>query len=538
MRRRALARQRLQIERFDLLVIGGGITGAGVARDAVLRGLRTALVERHDFASGTSSRSSRLVHGGVRYLEYGHLRLVFESSRERRALLRIAPHLVRPLAFTWPVYAGARVGRWKLAAGMALYDALALFRNVSPHQRLDAAGVLAAEPALQAEGLVGGVRYFDAATDDARLTLANVIAAEEAGAAILNHAVVTDFVREQGRIVGATATDAITGDSFQIRAAVIVNATGPWSDELRQLESPGDARAVRGSKGSHIAVPRARVDNRGAVTLLHPADGRVFFAIPAGEQAIIGTTETATTAGAVDVRASRAEVRYLLDAANHFFPGAALADGDVISAWAGIRPLAASLAGADMGSTSREHSIVTGAGGVLHVTGGKLTTYRAMAEEIVDGVVDRLGRPTRYAVSTATRPLPGGDAPLDDIRRDAATQVTDDAVRERLVTAHGTRWAEVWELTQHDPALGTRLAGDLPYVGAEFVHAAQREMAGSLGDALIRRTPAAFQCPDHARAIAPAVARLLAPALGWDHAQIARELRAFDEEVERMFSVD
>lgn len=520
------------------MVVGGGITGAGVARDAARRGFRTALLEAHDFASGTSSRSSRLVHGGVRYLEHGYLHLVFESSRERRTLLRIAPHLVRPLAFTWPVYRGARVSRFRLAAGMALYDLLALFRNVAVHRPLTTGGVLAAEPALRQEELVGGVRYFDAATDDARLTLANVVDASEAGAVVLNHAPVTGFLRDGARITGAEACDAITGATFAVRASIVVNATGPWSDDLRRLEHPELVAGVRGSRGAHIAVPRERLGNRAAVTLLHPADGRVFFALPAGERAIVGTTETAATTGPAEVRASRDEVRYLLDASNHYFPAAQLGERDVIAAWAGIRPLAASLVGADTLSASREHAVVTGPGGILHVTGGKLTTYREMAEQIVDQVIAALGRPARRPCLTARRPLPGGEAPLAQVRREVEPVIADAAVCERLARAHGTRWRTVWSLALADRRLAERTVPDLPYIGAEYVHAAQRELAQSLGDLLIRRTPAAFERPDQARAMAPAVARLVAPVLGWDERRIARELEAYDDEVRRVFTID
>ena len=224
---RARAIDRLGSERFDVLVVGGGITGVGVARDAALRGLSVALVERDDFASGTSSRSSRLVHGGLRYLEHGHLHLVFESSLERRRLLDLAPHLVRPLEFTWPVYEGARVPRWKLGAGLFLYDLLALFRNVAPHRRLDPDEVIAREPKLLTEGLTGGASYFDAATDDARLTLATALGAAEAGACVVNHAGVRRLTTLRGRTDGAVIADAIAGGEHTVRARVVVNAAGP-----------------------------------------------------------------------------------------------------------------------------------------------------------------------------------------------------------------------------------------------------------------------------------------------------------------------
>src|SRR6478672_7128998 len=256
----------LSDQAFDLLVIGGGITGAGVARDAALRGLRVALVERHDYASGTSSRSSRLVHGGVRYLEHGQLGLVFESSRERRTLQRIAPHLVRPLAFTWPVYRGARVPRWKLGAGLTLYDVLSLFRN-RRHERLDIDEVHRREPELRSDALIGGALYWDAATDDVRLTLATVLSAVNAGAVALNHAAVTGLLRDGERVTGATVQDMLDGRRVNVRTRVVVNATGPWSDEIERMADASAGPGVRGSKGVHVSVPRIRIGNVAAVTL-------------------------------------------------------------------------------------------------------------------------------------------------------------------------------------------------------------------------------------------------------------------------------
>src|ERR1039458_9986734 len=257
-------RERLARDRFDVLIIGGGINGAGIARDAALRGLSVALLEQDDFASGTSSRSSRLVHGGVRYLEYGFFHLVFESSRERRILLDIAPHLVRPLQFTWPVYRAARIPRWKLGAGLWLYDLLAAFRNVARHRSLSASEVLDLEPKLRRDGLKGGATYFDAATNDARLTIANVIDAAAGGAAALNHAEVTSRSEERGRVTGASVRDRFTQEVFEVRARAVVNATGPWTDAISRIESPSSRPAVLGTKGVHIAVPAERGGHRAA----------------------------------------------------------------------------------------------------------------------------------------------------------------------------------------------------------------------------------------------------------------------------------
>jgi glycerol-3-phosphate dehydrogenase len=499
---RDAARARLARGPFDLLVIGGGINGAGIARDAALRGLSVALVERDDFASGTSSRSSRLVHGGVRYLEHGYLRLVFESSRERRVLLDIAPHLVHPLRFTWPVYRGARIPRWKLEAGLWLYDVLALLHNVGRHRTLGSRAILEAEPRLRRDGLAGGATYFDAATDDARLTIANVVDAVRLGAAALNHAEVTSLLFDRERAAGVTVRDRFTGATFEVRAAALVNATGPWTDTIRRIESPSSRPAVLGTKGVHVAVPAERVGNRGAVTLLSPLDGRVMFVLPAGSHTIIGTTDTPTNETPEQVRATRGEVQYLLDSVNGYFPQAKLLADDVVCAWAGIRPLIASGNAGDPASASREHEIAVGPRGVIAVTGGKLTTYRAMAEEVVDLAQQRLGARTTPSF-TATRPLPD---------------------RERAVS----NGAEV----------AARIVEGCPCTSADVAYAAEHEFACTIADVLVRRTHLAFETRDHGLSAAPRVADILATRLAWDRAGVERALVEYRAETARLFTIE
>jgi len=516
--------------------VGGGITGAGVARDAALRGLRVALVEKHDYASGTSSRSSRLVHGGVRYLEHGQIGLVFESSRERRTLQRIAPHLVRPLAFTWPVYRGARVPRWKLGAGLTLYDVLSLFRN-RRHERLDLADVHRREPALRTESLVGGALYWDAATDDVRLTLATVLSAQHAGAVTLNHSQVTELLRDGARVAGAVVQGTLDGASVNVRARVVVNATGPWSDTIERLADSNAGPAVHGSKGVHVSVPRVRVGNVAAVTLTAPQDGRVMFVLPSGAHAIIGTTDTYDATSPDDVHASAGDVRYLLDAANHYFPEANLRESDVVATWAGIRPLAAPGATGAPSSASREHSIVESAPGLVRVTGGKLTTYRAMAAQVVDTVERALGH-TLSPCRTATLPLAGGDMrdPDEEIAR-AINAIGDEVIARRLVSAYGTAWHGVWSLTEADPALAGFLQPGFPYVYAELLHAITHEQAATLGDLLIRRTPIAFETRDHGRSTARHIAPVVGRWMRWSGLEVVEAIEAYDAESERIFRV-
>ena len=528
-------------EHFDVLVVGGGITGCGIARDAALRGLRVALVEKDDFASGTSSRSSRLIHGGLRYLEHGHLHLVFEASAERRRLLRLAPHLVRPLEFVWPVYAGARVPRWKLSAGLALYDALSLFRNVSPHQRLNTTETLQREPMLRRDGLRGGARYFDAGTDDARLTLANAIGAVEAGAVVANHAALRELHWHNDAVDRASVEDRLTGSRIDVRARVVVNATGPWSDAVRRLMEPGAPPAdahLRGSKGVHIAVPRTRLGNGGALTLLSPSDGRVMFVLPGGpdgEQAIIGTTETETAASPDEVRASAADITYLLDSANEFFPQAHLTRADVMSSWAGIRPLIAR--NGDAGSASREHEVLAAAHGIVSITGGKLTTYRVMADDVLREVAPMLRHRLTSPSPTRSQVLPGGDVDPRQAESEATNAIGDAALARHLVRSYGSRWRAAWHLINEDDG-AERLDASLPYRFGEIRYAIRFELAFTLGDLLIRRTHLAFETRDHGREAARRLVPLVASELDWNHEQRSAALDEYESEAARLFGVE
>jgi glycerol-3-phosphate dehydrogenase len=487
---------------FDVLVIGGGITGCGVARDAAMRGLSVALFERDDFASGTSGRSSRLIHGGIRYLERGQLHLVHESIRERQTLLRIAPHLVKPLAFTWPIYRGARVGKVKLSAGLLVYQLMAAGRS-RRHFTLNAAETVAREPSLKSKGLTGGAVYYDACTDDARLTVANALAAREYGATVVSHTSVIELLTNNGKAIGATVKPQHSGEAYHVSARVIVNATGVWENGFSDYER---ARRRRGSKGVHISVARERVGNRDALTLISPVDGRVMFCLPAGPQSIIGTTDTWTKESPETVHASVDDVDYLLRSANAYFPRAELTRDDVVSAWAGIRPLATA-ATTNPGVVSREHSIVTDRSGVINVTGGKLTTYRSMAAEAVDLVQRRLGQERKRAATDSTE-LPGGN-----------------------------RATEIARLQRENESLSTPLVEALPYTGAHLVYGVKVEMAQTLADLLIRRSHLAFETRDHGLGAAPFAARIVAPLLGWSEETKSARLREYQRDVERMFAI-
>jgi glycerol-3-phosphate dehydrogenase len=498
---------RLSLEgtRFDVLVIGGGITGAGVARDAALRGLSVALVEKDDFGSGTSSRSSRLVHGGIRYLEYAQIGMVRESVREREILLRIAPHLVRPQEFTWPVYKKARISRTKLRLGIGVYNILAGHPSVPRIH--SATGVLEREPRLRKDDLKGGATYTDAATDDARLTLANVLSAKAVGAVCVNHAeAVRPISRDRDNWI-VKVSDAALAAEFEVKASVVVNCTGPWRLNLER-RWPQHRIQRRGSKGSHIAFPQEKIGNHGAVTIISPDDGRVMFVLPAGQFTIVGTTDTWTDVPPDEARASLDDLAYLMRAVNAYFPDAAVTENDVVSAWAGIRPLAEADDTRNPSELSREHRINRNGAGMITVTGGKLTTYRSMAAEIVDCVENELGRkPTKC--KTADEPLHGTERP------------------EHLA-----------KLVAGDNSLSERIVDDLPYTIAELRYGVSNEMALTLSDLLMRRTRVAFETADHGLSAAAKVLDRVASFAGWDNYQKRAQIDAYTDDVARVFSVD
>jgi glycerol-3-phosphate dehydrogenase len=512
----------------DVLIIGGGITGAGIARDAAMRGLRTILVERDDLGSGTSSRSSRLVHGGLRYLEQGRLRLVWESNRERQVLLAIAPHLVRPLPFVFPIHQGDRITFWRLAAGMWLYDLLALFRNVAPHRMLGKRAVLEREPMLRERGLVGGARYFDAQCDDARLVLATARSAILHGALVANHVELEALAFAGGRVAGAEVHDRITGERGTIRAATVVNATGPWTDRVRKLEHPDAVPLLRPTKGVHVLVPRDRIGHREAIAFLSPIDGRVMFTLPWGEFSYIGTTDTDTAESPDNVSASPGDVVYLLRSVNALFPNARLGVDDVWATWAGLRPLLAGAARARPSSVPREHAIVEGSGGMLTVAGGKLTTYRVMARETVDRVVAQLRArgftPRARPARTEDEPLPGGEAAdFTAFERQAIELGLGPETADHLVRHYGTESAGIVNLAAIRRELQRRLDPSHPAIEAEVVHAARRELAQRVDDVLVRRIHLHYETADHGtRAVARTV-ELLAAELSWSRERAAKE---------------
>lgn len=521
----------------DVLIIGGGITGAGIARDAALRGFRTALVDKSDFGAGTSSHSSRLIHGGIRYLEQRAFHLVFEASRERRVLLKIAPHLVRPLAFLFPVYRGGRLPAWKLRAGMWLYDVLSVFRNVRWHRWLRAKKVRRVEPGLRDRGLIGAALYYDAQTDDARLVIATVRSAIRAGALAANYVETTALLKPDGRVRGAIVRDVLTGETASIRANVVVNATGPWSDRLRQLDEPHAAPILRLTKGAHVTVPRRRLGNEHAVTLLSQIDGRVMFALPWGDLSYVGTTDTDADASPDALRVTTADVTYLLRSANAAFPDAHLTSKDVVSAWVGLRPLLRE-DHAHPSQVSREHRVLESPHGLISIAGGKLTTYRVMARDVVDRVAARLheldGRPLPPRAQTDRQPLPGGEAAELEVLVEAArARGASETTARHLVASYGSEAAAVLNLVDRDRPLGEPIVPGRPEIWAEVNYGVEREMAVRLQDILIRRLHLFYEVPDQAQSVVPRVAARMKQLLGWDQTREAEELRDYFQIVER-----
>lgn len=520
--------EQLASEPADLLIIGGGINGAGIARDAAMRGLRTILVEQNDIGSGTSSRSSRLIHGGLRYLEQGELGLVLEANRERRTLQRIAPHLVWPLPFVFPVHRGDRISRWRLAAGMLLYDVLALFRNVRSHRMLGKRGMLEAEPMLRDRGLVGGARYYDAQCDDVRLVVATARSAVHHGALVANYMAVVALERTAGRVVGAQLEDRLTGERGVVRASVVVNATGPWADRVRRLEDAGAAPLLAPTKGVHVVVDRSRLDHRDGIAFTSPIDGRVMFVLPWGDFSYIGTTDTDTDEPPDELSVTAHDIIYLLRSANSRFPSARLGIEDVRATWAGLRPLLLDTERRMTSKRSREHAIVHGSGGMLTVVGGKLTTYRSMAAEVVQHAMRELrhrdGRPRHAEARTDEEPLPGGETSDFSQFRERGLELGIPASSvDHLLRHYGTEAAGIFNLGGADRRLLRQLLPPHPAIEAEVVHAVRRELAQTVEDVLVRRFHLFYEHPERGGPAAGRVAELMGQELGWNVARVEEE---------------
>jgi glycerol-3-phosphate dehydrogenase len=510
---RAASLARLGEERFDLLVVGGGITGAGVALDAASRGLRTALVERDDFASGTSSKSSKLVHGGLRYLQQREFRLVYEALYERQRALENAPHLVRVLPFLVPILARGGVIDRRLARvlGTALwmYDLTGGLRIGKRHHRIPVDAALAHIPTLARDRLAGAYVYYDAHADDARLTLTIARTAAVHGAVIANYAPVRGIEKDDDRVVGARVE--ADGRELVVRARVVVNAAGVWADDVRALDQGTDPASIRPAKGIHITVPWSKVRNDIAAIVPVAGDRRSVFVVPWGDTTYIGTTDTDYDGPLDDPPCTPADVDYLLAAINAV-TDERLTESDVIGTWAGLRPLLRKGHGTRTADLSRRHSVRTAPSGVVTVTGGKLTTYRRMAADAVDAalaVLGERGRPSR----TKHLRLFGGEGLAPPVA------ALEPSAHEHLTGRFGTEAEAVLALVADDRNLGEALVPGLPYLRAEARYAVRHEMARTLDDVLSRRTRARLLARDASAAAADDVADLLSVDLGWSRVE-------------------
>ena len=519
---RTAALDRLAGESFDVLVVGGGITGCGVALDAAARGLRTALVERDDFASGTSSKSSKLVHGGLRYLQQREFGLVYEALAERQVALRNAPHLVHVLPFLVPILMrdgiiDRRVARL-LGTAMWLYDLTGGARIHKLHERIDADDALAHMPTLRAADLSGAYLYYDAQTDDARLTLTIARTAAAHGATLANYARVSEFVKDgEGRVRGAQVV--ADGREIEVRAGCVVNAAGVWADNVRALDEGTNPGSIRPAKGVHVTLPWAKVRNDIAAIVPVRHDRRSVFVVPWGDFTYVGTTDTDYDGPVDDPQCDASDVAYLLGALNGVL-AEPVSEADVVGTWAGLRPLLRSANNARTADLSRRHGVTVSDGGVVTITGGKLTTYRRMAADTVDEVQGRLGaKPTRCP--TKHLRLLGGEGFV------AGATTNEPSLHEHLAGRYGTEATAVLRLVSQDESLGMPLVPGLPYLRAEAVYAVRSEMARTLDDVLSRRTRARLLARDASAAAADAVARLVAPELGWDATELDRQVSSY-----------
>ncbi len=488
MSRRAGLLTQLRHQSFDLLVIGGGIVGAGIARDGAMRGLRVALIDQGDFAGGASSKTSKLIHGGLRYLEHGQWRLVFESVRERSILRTIAPQLVWPLTISIPVYRGDSRSRGRIALGLGLYDVLSLHRGLGPHRMRSAREIVRQDPGLNPAGLRGAGSYLDCQMDDARLCLTNIVQAVSFGAVCGNYVRLRSFLRHDDRLIGAVVEDLRSSQSFEVRARAVVNATGPWSDRVRRLSDPDAPTRLNPTKGIHVILPRLAHQ---ALFFQARRDGRMIFLLPWGAYSLLGTTESGDVGELDALRASHDEVEYLLEEVSRVVPEARkrVRESGIIGTFAGARPLLA-FAGSST-RASREHRLEIDRYGLVSIMGGKYTTYRLMAKQTLDAVVTRF----RFKAERCLTDQVGLLEPVHPVilgRWQEVTARIDPALLARLLIRYGTGAFRILELIEFEPGLLQPVCPHHDLIQAELVYAIREELACTISDVLVRRTTIAY----------------------------------------------
>ncbi|MBF6467793.1 glycerol-3-phosphate dehydrogenase/oxidase [Nocardia beijingensis] len=527
---RRAAWERFGKDHFDVVVVGGGVVGAGIALDAATRGLQVALVEARDLASGTSSRSSKMFHGGLRYLEQLEFGLVREALRERELTLSIlAPHLVKPLQFLYPLT--NRV--WErpyVAAGLVLYDTMGGSKSVPGQRHLSRAGALRLAPGLRRDSLIGGVSYYDTVVDDARHTMTVARTAAHYGAVIRTSTQVVGFVREADRVIGVKVRDTEDGRNGELRGHVVINATGVWTDEVQALSHQRGRFHVRASKGVHIVVPRDRIVSDTAIILRTATS--VLFVIPWGAHWIIGTTDTEWNLDLAHPAATKADIDYLLERVNEVLV-TPLTPGDIDGVYAGLRPLLAGESD-ETSKLSREHAVARVAPGLVGIAGGKYTTYRVMAMDAVDEAAQDI--PARVSPSvTAKVPLLGADgyfALVNQTVQLAETYGVHPYRVKHLLDRYGSLIADVMAFAADKPELLQPITDAPSYLQVEAVYAAAAEGALHLDDILARRTRISIEYPHRGNNCAEQVAQLVAPILGWDEEEIEREVRTYQARVD------
>ena len=523
----------LGTEQFDILVIGGGVNGVGAALDAASRGLKVALIEAQDIAAGTSSRSSKLIHGGLRYLEQYDFKLVREALHERELMVStLCPHLVKPVGFLFPLTEKFKE-RTYVGAGLALYDALRGFQRAMPwHKHLSQKQINEIAPSLRHDLVTGAIKYFDAQVDDARHTMSVARTAARHGAIIATQVSAESLIKEGKRVVGVNALDLASGKKIAIKAGATIMCAGVWSDQLHARFDLTPGYNVTMSKGAHIVVPGSAIKSDAGIIVKTPIS--VLFLIPWGDKWIVGTTDTPYEGDRAEPCATREDVQYILDQANRVLEPK-LRAADIIGVYAGLRPLVANNKSATTTKLSREHTVDRPAAGFVSIAGGKYTTYRVMAKDVVDRAVIELRRLTQESV-TEKLPLVGADgyfALEQQKERIAQESGLDVATITHLLNRHGSLISEILDLVKAQPQLASKLDADLPYIKAEIVYAASHEGARSVDDVISRRTRLSFEAVNHGAHLADEIATLISPVLGWSAKERKESVAQYTELVER-----
>jgi glycerol-3-phosphate dehydrogenase len=526
---RAAALTSLATEEFDILIIGGGVNGVGAALDAVTRGLKVALVESHDFAAGTSSRSSKLIHGGLRYLEQYDFKLVREALRERELMVSTqCPHLVKPVSFLYPLTEKVKE-RTYVGAGLALYDALRGMKRALPsHKHLTGKTIAAISPSLRQDIITGAIRYFDAQVDDARHTMMIARTAARHGAVMATGVRVEDLIRNGKRITGVVAVDTATKKKITISAKATIMCAGVWSDELHAKFELTPGYTVAMSKGVHIVLPGDAIKSQDGIILKTPVS--VLFLIPWGDKWIVGTTDTPYDGDRANPRATQEDVQYILDQANRVLEPQIKAD-DILGVFAGLRPLVANKTGSATTKLSREHTVDRPAPGFVSIAGGKYTTYRVMAKDAVDLAVLDLRRLVNESV-TDKLPLIGADgyfALVQQTSKISEKYSISEATVTHLLDRYGSLIEEILEIIDADSSMAQRLIPELPYIKAEILHAVTHEGALSVEDVLLRRTRISFEAFDGGVDVASDVAKIIGAELGWGAKERSASVVSFTE---------